>query len=102
MAEHSDVLVIGGGVIGVCTAYSLAERGIRPRLVERDEICSGCSHGNAGWVFPSHSMPIPAPGVIRRSFRWLADPKNDNSFYTCFFQDGQGTIKAVPNIPIIS
>ncbi len=74
MAEHSDVLVIGGGVIGVCTAHSLAERGIRTRLVERDEICSGCSHGNAGWVFPSHSMPIPAPGVIRRSFRWLADP----------------------------
>ncbi len=76
MAEHSDVLIVGGGVIGVCTAYSLAERGIGVRLLERDQICSGCSHGNAGWLFPSHSMPLPAPGVIRQALDWLTDPKS--------------------------
>lgn len=74
MSERSDVLVIGGGVIGVCTAWALAERGIGVRLVERGEICSGASHGNAGWIFPGHSMPIPGPGVIRQSLRWLLDP----------------------------
>ncbi len=73
MAEHSDVLIVGGGVIGVCTAYSLAERGIGVRLVERGQICSGCSHGNAGWLFPSHSMPLPAPGAILQSLDWLTD-----------------------------
>ena len=70
---HSDVLVVGGGVIGVCTAYSLAERGVNVRLVERGQICSGCSHGNAGWIFPSHSMPLPAPGVIGHALDWLTD-----------------------------
>lgn len=74
MSEHSNVLVVGGGVIGVCTAYSLAQRGIGVRLVERGEICSGCSHGNAGWLFPSHSMPLPAPGVIGHALDWLTDP----------------------------
>ena len=74
MPEHSDVLVVGGGVIGVCTAYSLAERGANVRLVERGQICSGCSHGNAGWIAPSHSVPLPAPGVIGHALDWLTDP----------------------------
>ncbi len=74
MPEHSDVLVVGGGVIGVCTAYSHAERGVNVRLVERGQICSGCSHGNAGWIFPSHSVPLPAPGVIGHALDWLTDP----------------------------
>jgi D-amino-acid dehydrogenase len=71
-----DVLVLGGGAIGVCTAFSLAERGLRVALVERGQIGSGCSHGNAGWIFPSHSMPLPAPGAIRRGLRWMLDPES--------------------------
>jgi D-amino-acid dehydrogenase len=70
--EHSDVLIVGGGVIGVWTAWFLAERGARVVLVERDEVASGCSAGNAGWVAPSHSLPIPRPGLLREAFRELA------------------------------
>ncbi len=73
MDRRVDVLVIGGGVVGVCTAFSLVERGVRVALLERAEICAGASHGNAGWIFPSHSLPIPAPGAIRQSLRWLLD-----------------------------
>ncbi len=76
---HYDVLVIGGGVIGVTSAFSLAERGVQVGLLERSEICSGASHGNAGWLFPSHSSPLPAPGAIRQGLRWLAD--RDSPFY---------------------
>jgi D-amino-acid dehydrogenase len=75
-ASRAEVVVVGGGVIGVCAAFSLAERGLRPVLLERGEICSGASHGNAGWIFPSHAMPIPGPGVVRQSLRWLADPES--------------------------
>ena len=39
-------------------------------------ICAGASHGNAGWIFPSHSVPIPGPGVVRKSARWLLDPES--------------------------
>jgi D-amino-acid dehydrogenase len=74
VSERPDVLVVGGGVVGVCAAHSLVERGARTTLLERGEICSGASHGNGGWIFPSESAPIPGPGVIRESLPWLLDP----------------------------
>ncbi len=76
MSERPDVLVIGGGVLGVCTAHYLVERGARTTLIERGEICSGASHGNGGWIFPSESAPIPGPGVIREALPWLLDPES--------------------------
>ena len=71
MAEESDVLVIGGGSVGVCTAYYLARKGCRVTLIEKGEICSGCSYGNACMIVPSHAMPVPAPGVIGKSLKWM-------------------------------
>jgi len=76
MVQNPDVLIVGGGVIGVCTAYSLAQRGVSTTLIERGEICSGASHGNGGWIFPSESAPIPGPGVIRQALPWLLDPES--------------------------
>jgi D-amino-acid dehydrogenase len=76
MSEQANTVVIGGGVIGVSAAYFLAERGASVTLLEKGEICSGASYGNAGWVFPSHSTPIPAPGAIRSAFKWLLDPES--------------------------
>ena len=58
MAEESDVLVIGGGSVGVCTAYYLSKRGCRVTLIEKGEICSGCSYGNACMIVSSHAMPV--------------------------------------------
>ena len=74
MTEKTDVLVIGGGVIGVCSAYFLAQRGCAVTLVERGEICSGSSYGNSGLIVPSHSVPLAAPGVLSQGLRWLLDP----------------------------
>lgn len=71
MAEEPDVLVIGGGSVGVCTAYYLARKGCRVTLIEKGEICSGCSYGNACMIVPSHAMPVPAPGVIGKSLKWM-------------------------------
>ncbi len=76
MSERPDVLVVGGGILGVCTAHSLVLRGARTVLLERGEICSGASHGNGGWIFPSESAPIPGPGVIRQALPWLLDPES--------------------------
>ncbi|MCS7187719.1 MAG: FAD-dependent oxidoreductase [Armatimonadota bacterium] len=74
--ERNDVLVIGGGIIGVCTAYYLAERGVNVTLIERDEICSGASYGNAGLIVPSHSVPLSAPGVVAKGLKWLLNPES--------------------------
>jgi len=76
MSERLDAIVIGGGVIGAASAYYLAERGARVALVERGELCSGASYGNAGWIFPSHGAPLPGPGVVRQALRWLLDPES--------------------------
>ena len=74
MAKQDDTLVIGGGVIGVCSAYYLAEAGRRVTLIDRGEICSGASWGNAGFVCASHTIPQAAPGVIGQALRWMFDP----------------------------
>jgi len=76
VSERPDVLIVGGGVVGVCTAHCLVERGVSTTLLERGEICSGASHGNGGWIFPSESAPIPGPGVIREALPWLLDPES--------------------------
>ena len=75
MSERLDAIVIGGGIIGAASAYYLSERGARVALVERGELCSGASYGNAGWIFPSHGGPLPAPGVIRQARRSI--PRRD-------------------------
>ncbi len=73
MKKRESVLIIGGGVIGVCSAYYLAERGMTVTLVERDDICSGCSYGNAGLIVPSHSVPLATPKTLAKGLKWLWD-----------------------------
>ncbi len=76
MTADVDVLVIGGGVIGVCSAHYLAASGRSVRLVERGEIGAGCSHGNGGLLVPSHSVPLAAPGVVRKALKWMFAPSS--------------------------
>ena len=63
-------VVVGGGVIGACTAYYLARRGERVTLLEQNELGSGSSFGNAGQITPGH-LPLPQPGTMARNIRWL-------------------------------
>ncbi|MEJ2100359.1 MAG: FAD-dependent oxidoreductase [Desulfobacterales bacterium] len=65
MKRHSDVLVIGGGIIGLASAYYLAKEGKRVRLLEQDSVGAGASYGNCGLIFTSHLVPLCAPGTIR-------------------------------------
>jgi D-amino-acid dehydrogenase len=69
------VIVIGGGAVGLAVAESLISRGVEVTVFERDRCGSGASAGNAGWITPSISLPVPAPGVIGESLRWLVNPQ---------------------------
>jgi D-amino-acid dehydrogenase len=64
-----EVVVVGGGAIGVSAAYELARRGIRTTLLERGELGAGCSSGNAGLLCPSHSHPLATPAAFREGMR---------------------------------
>lgn len=76
MISQQDVVIIGGGVIGVCSAYYLAQKGIQVTLIEKGEIASGCSYGNGGLIVPSHSVPLASPGALGSGLRWLFDPES--------------------------
>jgi len=76
MIGDTEVLIIGGGAIGICCAHYLRERGKEVAVVEKDDICSGASYGNAGLVVPSYSIPLAAPGAVSRCIRWLGDPES--------------------------
>ncbi|HXX39950.1 MAG TPA: FAD-dependent oxidoreductase [bacterium] len=70
----SRTVVIGAGVIGLTCAYALNRRGERVTVLDAGEPGAACSLGNAGWVCPSFSGPVPGPGVLGRSLRWLVSP----------------------------
>jgi D-amino-acid dehydrogenase len=70
-------VVIGGGVIGLCSAYYLLRSGREVVVLERDEEKGGnCSVGNAGMVVPSHFVPLAAPGVVTQGLKWLLDAES--------------------------
>jgi D-amino-acid dehydrogenase len=76
MTNSSEIIIIGGGVIGVCSAYYLAERGAQVTLLEQGEIAAGSSYGNAGWFVPSHTVPLAAPGALADGLKWMLDPES--------------------------
>ncbi len=67
------VIVVGGGVIGLCSAYYLARAGIEVVLLERGNIGSGASSGNAGVIAPGHG-PMTRPGRVFQALKWMGDP----------------------------
>jgi D-amino-acid dehydrogenase len=76
MDNHYDVVIVGGGVIGVCSAYYLSQSGLKVLLVEKGEIASGCSSGNGGLIVPSHALPLASPGALGDGLRWMLDPES--------------------------
>ncbi|WP_428101276.1 NAD(P)/FAD-dependent oxidoreductase [Candidatus Rariloculus sp.] len=85
MARHprsgglGRVGIVGGGVIGLCTAYYLKKLGADPVLIESSTLGSGCSLGNGVWVVPSLATPLPAPGLTLKSLTWMR--RRDSPLY---------------------
>ncbi len=68
----SSTIIIGAGVVGVCSAYYLAKRGHKVTIIERDRIESGASKGNAGIIALGHP-PLPRPGLVWKTIKWMLD-----------------------------
>ena len=69
------VAIVGGGVVGLCSAYALRRAGAEVVLLERNALGRGASEGNTGWISPTISTPLAAPGVLRSGLRSAFDPR---------------------------
>lgn len=68
--------IIGGGVVGLCSAWYLRQAGFEVTVIDKGDLSEGCSYGNAGMIVPSHFMPLAAPGVIAQGIRWMFNSKS--------------------------
>jgi D-amino-acid dehydrogenase len=66
-----QVTIIGGGIIGLCSAYYLQKEGYNITVIERGDITDGCSFGNMGYMSPSHFVPLASPGIISEGLKHM-------------------------------
>ena len=77
MRQSRSVIICGGGVIGLSCAYYLAREGWRVTVVERNaEGADTCAHGSAGFVSPSHVIPLAAPGMVWKGLKWMMSSRS--------------------------
>lgn len=66
-----NIVVIGGGIIGLCSAYYLHKEGYQVSVVDQSNMDSGASYVNAGYITPSHFISLAAPGMITKGVKWM-------------------------------
>jgi len=73
-----NIIVIGGGIIGLNCAYYLSEEGHHVTVIDRHHPTGSlnCSAGNAGMIVPSHFVPLATPGIIGQGLKWLLNPRS--------------------------
>jgi len=72
----SNVVIVGGGIIGLFTAYYLEEAGFGVTVLDQGDLAQGCSTGNAGMIVPSHFVPLASPGMIGKGIKWMFSAKS--------------------------
>lgn len=68
------VVIIGGGIIGLSTAYYLRKEGYQVTVVDKSNFTKGASYVNAGYITPSHIVSLAAPGMITKGLKWMLNP----------------------------
>src|ERR1700745_2898783 len=73
-ANKSDVLILGGGVVGLACAHYLLQAGRSVRIIERGRIGAANSHGNCGTLTPRHAPRRAAPGMVLKGLKYMLTP----------------------------
>ncbi len=76
----SKVVVVGGGVVGLFSAWFLQKKGFQVTVIDRGDFTNGCSHFNAGLIVPSHVIPLASPGMLRKGIKNLLNSKSPVGF----------------------
>jgi len=76
-SSHDDsVIVVGAGVVGIACAHYLREAGLSVTVIDKGSVAGACSHGNCGYICPSHVPPLTEPGAVRMAFKSLFNPNS--------------------------
>lgn len=73
---EKKVVILGGGVIGLFSAYFLSKAGHSVTVLDKGDLKGVSSFGNAGMIVPSHVIPLAAPGMISKGISWMFDSKS--------------------------
>ncbi|MBC3194292.1 FAD-binding oxidoreductase [Pseudonocardia sp. C8] len=74
--RNQKIVVVGGGIVGLATAWHLQRGGAEVSVVERHGVAAGASWGNAGWLAPALTLPLPEPAILATGIRALLSPKS--------------------------
>lgn len=75
-SNKGSILIIGGGIAGLCAAYYLIKEGWKITLLDSGDLKDNCSYGNAGMLVPSHFTPLAAPGIVAQGIKWMFNSKS--------------------------
>lgn len=68
--------IIGGGIVGLSTAYYLNRSGWDVTILEKGDFLDNCSYGNCGYICPSHFIPLATPGIVKQGLKWMWNSKS--------------------------
>ena len=106
-----NIIIIGGGIIGLSTAYYLQKEGHQVTVIDKSDFTSGASYVNAGFITPSHIVSLASPGMITQGIKWMFNssspfyvkPRLDADFlkWTWAFKKSANAKKVAASIPVI-
>lgn len=106
-----NILIIGGGIVGLSSAYFLQKEGHQVTVIDKSDITSGASFVNAGYITPSHIIPLASPGKITQGLKWMfhtaspfyMKPRWDTDFFrwSWYFHKSSTIAKVEKAIPVI-
>jgi D-amino-acid dehydrogenase len=74
-SKSKEAIVVGAGIVGICAALALQDRGFKVSVIDRDGAAEGASYGNAGVISPWSCVPQSMPGLWKQVPKWLLDPE---------------------------
>lgn len=106
-----EIVIIGGGIVGLSAAYFLQKEGHQITVIDKSDITSGASFVNAGYITPSHIIPLASPGKIAQGIKWMFNsaspfymkPRWDLDFFkwSWYFHKSSTNAKVEKAIPVI-
>lgn len=106
-----NIIIIGGGIIGLSTAYYLQKEGHQVTVIDKSNFTTGASYVNAGYITPSHVISLASPGIITQGIKWMFNssspfyvkPRLDADFlkWAWAFKKSANAKKVAASIPVI-